>query len=480
MKKTYLKLFSVLLLIFFAFIPLTAGADNSQSGEISHVKTLTENWPGLAGTAGEDEAVRYIQKEFESYGLSTKVENFKLENGYDFKDGHLSMEKPHEENYQFAPIIRSPPVDNVTAELRYLENASENNRFLENKIILTSENDLEKIYKYSPSAVILYRENTPTWSYVPSRPSLEIPTVTISSQDAEELIRILDNGDVVMSLSVDAETRELTSHNVVATLPGKREEKVIVACHHDTVFSPGAVDSATGVAVMLEVAKKLSGKNLDKTVEFVSLGAKKYGSKGADKYLENVKPDSIAAIFNVNSISSGPSDGLRIGVKGISNHWFDKYIARIADNLGLNYSFGEKDDFRTFGENYEYLSFGSGNFPSTRIYWVSGDGENPLWMVNTVKDRFELVEGNNLKVSTTLLTNSVRKLSSDWERGWMWESNLPGTLSLFVVLSFAFVVVGLAFTSYLRYVKEKRGLEFIFIAGVVVLLAILGLFFLMF
>ena len=479
MNKTYVKLFSILILLLFASVPLTSGAENSQHGGVYHVESLTENWPRLAGTQGENEAATYIREELEGYGFSTKVENFMLENGYDFKDGYLDLEKPFEENYQFAPIIRSPSAGEITSELRYLENVSENNQSLKNKIILTSENDLENIYKYSPSAVILYRENTPAWSYVRPEASLETPTVTISYQDAEELISILDNGEAVMSLSLEGETRELTSHNVLATLPGKREEKVIVACHHDTVFSPGAVDSATGVAVMLEVARRLSDEDLDKTVEFVSFGAEKYGSRGVEKYLENFQKEEVAAIFNVNSISSGLSNGLRIGVEGVSNHWFDKYLARIADNLGLDYSFGKKDDFRTFRDNYGYVSFRSRGFPATRIYWVSGS-ENPLWMINTVEDKPELVDENSLKDSSRLLTSSIRKVGSDWERGWVWGSNFPGTLSLFVVLSFAFVVVGLASTSYLRYVKDERGLEVIFIAGVIVLLAILGLFFLMF
>ncbi len=101
-------------------------------------------------------------------------------------------------------------------------------------------------------------------------------------------------------------------------------------------------------------------------------------------------------------------------------------------------------------------------------------------MIDTVEDGFELVDENNLKDSSRLLTSSIRKIGSDWERGWVWRSDFPGTLSLFVVLSFAFVVVGLASTSYLRYVKEERGLGVILIAGVAVLLAILGLFLLMF
>ena len=51
--------------------------------------------------------------------------------------------------------------------------------------------------------------------------------------------------------------------NVVATIPGKREGTVVVGAHHDTKDIPGflgANDGASGVAVVLELARVLAAE----------------------------------------------------------------------------------------------------------------------------------------------------------------------------------------------------------------------------
>jgi Zn-dependent M28 family amino/carboxypeptidase len=62
--------------------------------------------------------------------------------------------------------------------------------------------------------------------------------------------------------------------NIIATLPGSRfpEERVAVLAHYDTVAgSPGADDNASGVAVLLEMARVLSGHSFERTVQFIGV-----------------------------------------------------------------------------------------------------------------------------------------------------------------------------------------------------------------
>lgn len=67
------------------------------------------------------------------------------------------------------------------------------------------------------------------------------------------------------------ESRGVTHHNVVGTLPGRRPERpwLLVGAHFDTVsLTPGADDNASGIAVMLEAAR-LFGVRPERTVQFV-------------------------------------------------------------------------------------------------------------------------------------------------------------------------------------------------------------------
>lgn len=64
-----------------------------------------------------------------------------------------------------------------------------------------------------------------------------------------------------------------TYRNIIATMEGIGEEKewVLLGAHYDAAWgSPGADDNASGVAVLLEAAKALSGQKMDRTVQFVA------------------------------------------------------------------------------------------------------------------------------------------------------------------------------------------------------------------
>lgn len=62
--------------------------------------------------------------------------------------------------------------------------------------------------------------------------------------------------------------------NLIASLRGTTEpqDRLLVIAHYDTVAnSPGADDNASGVAVLLELARLLAKKPLKKTVEFIAV-----------------------------------------------------------------------------------------------------------------------------------------------------------------------------------------------------------------
>jgi hypothetical protein len=56
--------------------------------------------------------------------------------------------------------------------------------------------------------------------------------------------------------------------NLIASIPGRRENAVLLAAHYDAcgTDNPGADDNAAAVAIVLEVAERLDGHGLDRTV----------------------------------------------------------------------------------------------------------------------------------------------------------------------------------------------------------------------
>ena len=89
-------------------------------------------------------------------------------------------------------------------------------------------------------------------------PALEIPVFAVSPREADTLRERLATGERVrVSFMLDAKSGKDAAHTVVATLPGRDHSKYILFCAHADSDSggPGANDNASGVAIVLEIAR---------------------------------------------------------------------------------------------------------------------------------------------------------------------------------------------------------------------------------
>ena len=81
----------------------------------------------------------------------------------------------------------------------------------------------------------------------------------------------------VQKFSVDGRT----SRNVVARWPGVIEHPFVVGGHIDTAArSPGANDNASGVAIVIEMARLLRGHEKARLFKFVAFGSEERGPNG--------------------------------------------------------------------------------------------------------------------------------------------------------------------------------------------------------
>ena len=80
-------------------------------------------------------------------------------------------------------------------------------------------------------------------------------------------------------------------HNVVATMAvDKQAPPLIVAAHFDTVpDSPGADDNASGLAVLLEVARLIQAQALARPVRFIAFNLEEENLLGSLAYVERLK-----------------------------------------------------------------------------------------------------------------------------------------------------------------------------------------------
>lgn len=158
-----------------------------------------------------------------------------------------------------------------------------------------------------------------------------------------------DFGTKLLDLSVmlEATTREtrINTQNVIGRLPGRRPDSgaVLLLAHWDhfgecaappaeDLICNGAIDNATGVAALTEIARRLAkGPALDRDVYFLATTAEEIGLLGAEAFAEDppLPLDQIVAAFNLDSIALAPA-GTPIGIVGRGMTPLDAGIAAVA------------------------------------------------------------------------------------------------------------------------------------------------------
>ncbi len=99
--------------------------------------------------------------------------------------------------------------------------------------------------------------------------------------------------------------------SVIANLPGQGspDKIVLVMGHVDSVGKEfaGADDNASGVAVILEMARVLSGLSHDKSIRFLITNGEETGLFGADQYAQKLEDEgtiqNIEAAINMDMVS---------------------------------------------------------------------------------------------------------------------------------------------------------------------------------
>ena len=118
-----------------------------------------------------------------------------------------------------------------------------------------------------------------------------------------------NDGEVTLSVQID--TQELESRNVIAGLEGDGDGLVIVGAHYDIVpqTEAGANDNTSGIAVVLALAEALAGRSLPFSVQFILFGAEEVGLYGSSQYIASLSEQELArirAMLNFDVVASGP------------------------------------------------------------------------------------------------------------------------------------------------------------------------------
>jgi hypothetical protein len=128
------------------------------------------------------------------------------------------------------------------------------------------------------------------------------PTVTITPDEANLIRDHLDQGrPVSFHLRLATEEREgLKSGNIWGVLPGVSEEQILIMAHTDAFFE-GAMDNASGIAMMLDITRHyaaLPQAQRPRTLVFLTTPDHHHGSEGIHWVRDNYDWSKVALIVN--------------------------------------------------------------------------------------------------------------------------------------------------------------------------------------
>ena len=133
--------------------------------------------------------------------------------------------------------------------------------------------------------------------------NFSVPSAYISMLTANKIMQ--EKG--IINLCIDSDNINAKSRQIIATRRAKGQAigKILVCAHMDTKYgTPGAIDNASGVAVMLNVMKNFQNYNGIYDIDFAPFnGEEYYEAKGELEYLNMIKNDydQIKLVINIDS-----------------------------------------------------------------------------------------------------------------------------------------------------------------------------------
>ncbi len=154
---------------------------------------------------------------------------------------------------------------------------------------------------------------------------------------------------VTLDLATSTSVRAFDSHNVIGKIPGSKPGSgaVLLLGHWDHFgicrseeaedrICNGAVDNASGMAVLLTVAERLArGAPMDRDVYVMGTTAEERGLLGAYYFADHpvVPLKDIAVALNVDTVAIAPA-GAPVALVGRGENGLDEIVDRIATDLG--------------------------------------------------------------------------------------------------------------------------------------------------
>ena len=153
--------------------------------------------------------------------------------------------------------------------------------------------------------------------------------------NVNEAVKLVKNEVKKVRLEVEQNEYEGESHNVIAELPGKRKEWIVLSAHYDsTSLSHGAYDNMSGCVGLLGIMEKMRDKERNFGLRFLFCGSEECGLLGSKAYVRDHEKELEQIVLNINLDMIGSYMGQFIACVSAEEK-LEHYIAYMAAEVGF-------------------------------------------------------------------------------------------------------------------------------------------------
>lgn len=268
----------------------------------------------LAGTRGNEIALKLLQHELSEDGIEVIFEEFEMPGWYRGAD-EVKIVKPTDRTLRAEALgYVHKAVPNVASVVYAGEGNDEELKEieLEGKIALFSGAKSSRgisIKKAAEKGAVaaLFQNNkegglllagVANFEGIPA----EIPAFTITYEEGEWLRRLLKRNvptEIRYVVNSYVSDEPIISKNAIVTFPGKVKEKIVLIAHFDAWdLGNGGIDNGLGTGILIDVARLINKYVKDNyyTIELVWCNGEELGLWGSKAYAAKHHEDVVAAI----------------------------------------------------------------------------------------------------------------------------------------------------------------------------------------
>ena len=277
----------------------------------------------VSGAPGYDESVDYVVERLDAAGWNTTIQPFQFQTFLEFSPAVVERISPPPAGPIAATAMDYSGSGDVTALVSRPADAGSGTEgcdasdfagFTPGHIALIQRGGCTFAIKATnasgagASAVIIYNNiDGPLNGTLGNAFTLNLPVVQTTQAIGLELAAVIPG--LTVRVKTDTFRGIATTYNVLAELPGKNTNNVVMSgAHLDSVNEgPGINDNGSGSAALIEIAEQLGKVRPQNTVRFAWWGAEESGLVGSTYYVNNLSQaerDKIAVYLNYDMIGS--------------------------------------------------------------------------------------------------------------------------------------------------------------------------------